>query len=74
MKNFIWSVCSGPDAIAHINELKVSEPLSIPGNTTVTLDSNVFADITTPLKVTTPHYSHFKNFQNITVNSFIRSL
>ena len=49
--DFIWSTCSGPDALAKINQLEVSEPLTIPGNTTVTLDSNVFADITSPLKV-----------------------
>ncbi|KAI9557540.1 hypothetical protein GHT06_017368 [Daphnia sinensis] len=51
LKKFDWSTCSGPDALAQINEFDLSEPLSIPGNVTVTVDSILRGDITTPLKV-----------------------
>lgn len=51
LKKFDWSTCSGPDALARINEFDLSEPLSVPGNVTVTVDAVLSGDITTPLKV-----------------------
>jgi len=51
LQSFAWSTCSGPDALAVINKLVVSEPLSIPGNVTITLDSYLSRLIESPLKV-----------------------
>jgi hypothetical protein len=51
LKKFDWVTCSGPDALARINELELSDPLSIPGNITITVDSELNADVTSPLKV-----------------------
>lgn len=51
LKKFVWSTCSGPDAMARINELEVSDPLSVPGNVTVTIDSVLSGEVKTPLKV-----------------------
>jgi ganglioside GM2 activator len=51
LKQFDWVTCSGPDALAYINELELSDPLSIPGNVTITVDSVLSADVTSPLKV-----------------------
>jgi ganglioside GM2 activator len=51
LKQFDWVTCSGPDALAHINELDISDPLSIPGNITITVDSVLSSDVQSPLKV-----------------------
>jgi hypothetical protein len=51
LKNFVWDTCSGPDALARINELDISDPLSIPGNITITVDSVLSSDVQSPLKV-----------------------
>ena len=51
LKKFDWVSCSGPDALARINELDISDPLSIPGNITITVDSVLSADVQSPLQV-----------------------
>jgi len=52
LESFSWSACSGPDALVTINKIAVSEPLSIPGNVTITLDSYLSRLIESPLHVT----------------------
>lgn len=51
LQSFAWSTCSGPYALATVNKLHVSEPLSIPGNVTITLDSYLSQLIESPLHV-----------------------
>jgi len=56
LKSFAWSSCSGPDALAVINKLELSGPLSIPGNLTLTLNSYLQQSIKSPLKVAVKIY------------------
>jgi len=51
LEKFIWSSCSGPDALLDIDKLEVSDPIAIPGNLTVSVISNLADDVTSPLKI-----------------------
>lgn len=47
----MWSSCSSPDSVVKLSKLSVTDPISIPGNVTISFDSVWGADIVAPLKV-----------------------